>query len=223
MLERMSFDLRECKFAQDGDAMTIAGYGAVFNNVDAGGDMIVPGAFAQSLAAHKAAGTSPLMLLEHGDAPLPIGVWEEMAEDGHGLRVKGRFLDTTMGVDAWKAAKAGAIGGLSIGYRATDYTLRSQPTDPRRTLKAVDLFEVSLVGVPMNGKARVTSVKSADLTTIRDFEEALVSGTLPPLSAKEAKALLSEGFKAIRPARDAGEEMAELAEIIRRNTAIFSR
>lgn len=224
MLERMNFGLRECKFAEDAGAMTIAGYGAVFNNVDAGGDLIVPGAFAVSLAAHKSAGTAPLMLLEHGGAPLPIGVWEELAEDGHGLKVKGRFLDTTMGVDAWKAAKAGAIGGLSIGYRATDYTLRSQPTDPRRTLKAVDLFEVSLVGVPMNGKARVTSVKSADdLKTIREFEDALVSGTLPAMSAREAKALLAEGFKAIRPERDAGEEMAELANMLRRNAAILSR
>ena len=99
--------MREIKFAQDGEAMTISGYGAVFGNVDAYGDVITPGAFAKSLAAHKEAGTSPLMLLEHGDAPLPIGVWEGMAEDGHGLQVKGRFLDTSLGIDAWKAAKAG--------------------------------------------------------------------------------------------------------------------
>lgn len=173
-MERMSCGLHELKFAEKGEAMTLEGYGAVFGNVDAYGDVIVPGAFAKSLAAHRAEGTMPQMLLEHGTSPLPIGVWKSIHEDGHGLKVEGEFLTTSLAIDAWKAAKAGAINGLSIGYRPTEFEMRSKPTDPRRTLKAVDLVEISIVGRPANTKARIGQVKSTDeIMTIRDLEDAL--------------------------------------------------
>lgn len=211
-MEKMNYGLHEFKFAQDGEAMTLSGYGAVFGNVDSYGDVIAPGAFAKSLAAHKAASTAPMMLLEHGDAPLPIGVWDEMSEDGHGLKVKGRFLDTTMGVDAWKAAKAGAITGLSIGYRPTEFEMRAKPEDPRRTLKSVDLVEVSLVGFPANGKARVTAVKSAEeIITIRQLEDALRDAGY---SKSDALAICSR-FEAKSSRRDSGADEAVLAGIDR--------
>ena len=218
-MEKTSFALGELKFAQ-GDAMSFSGYGAVFGNVDAYGDVIVPGAFAKSLAAHKADGTMPAMLLEHGmsSAPLPIGVWKSMAEDGHGLKVEGELLPTGDGRDTYVAMKHGAMGGLSIGYKTIEFQPRRAPEEPRRMLKELQLFEVSPVVFPANGKARVESVKSFDeLLTIRDFEEALARGMLPPLSMKEAKALLAGGFKAIRPERDAGGMGDELADMIRRN------
>jgi phage head maturation protease len=96
-----------------------------------------------------------------------------MAEDGVGLRVKGKLLDTTMGSDTYKALKAGAITGLSIGFRPIEYALRSKPDEPRRTLRSVDLLEVSVVGFPANDKARVLSVKADDVKTIRELEKAL--------------------------------------------------
>lgn len=216
-MEKMNFGLSECKFAQEGEAMSIKGYGAVFGNVDAYGDVIRPGAFAQSLAQHKSDGTMPQMLLEHGTSPLPIGIWKSMGEDGHGLKVEGEFLTTALGIDSWKAAKAGAISGLSIGYRATDFTMRSAPDDPRRTLKAVDLMEVSLVGRPANGKARVTAIKSEDITTIREFEDFLRDAG--GFSSAEAKRLASEGFKSLR--RDDRSDLSEVAEMLRRNAAIL--
>jgi uncharacterized protein len=152
----------------------VVGYGAVFGNVDSYGDVIAPGAFAKSLAAIKA-GEKPMpaMLLSHNPEALPVGVWQEMSEDGHGLRVKGKLLDTTQGTDTYKALKAGAITGLSIGFRPIEYALRSKPDEPRRTLKSVDLLEVSVVGFPANDKARVMSVKADEITTIRDLEHAL--------------------------------------------------
>lgn len=211
-METMNFALRDFKFAQDGDAMTIAGYGAVFGNVDSYGDVIAPGAFAKSLASHKSAGTAPMMLLEHGDAPLPIGVWEEMGEDGHGLQVKGRFLDTTLGIDSWKAAKAGAITGLSIGYRPVEFEMRAKPEDPRRTLKSVDLVEVSLVGFPANSKARVSQVKSAEeIITIRQLEDALRDAGY---SKSDALAICSR-FEAKAGRRDSGTDEALVAGIDR--------
>lgn len=170
-----SFANVEFKFQATGDdEREVVGYGAVFGNVDSYGDVIAPGAFAKSLAQIKM-GEKPMpaMLLSHSAESLPIGVWTEMAEDGVGLRVKGKLLDTTTGMDAYKALKAGAITGLSIGFRPIEYALRSKPDEPRRTLRSVDLLEVSVVGFPANDKARVLSVKSDDVKTIRDLEKAL--------------------------------------------------
>lgn len=211
-MERMNFGLHECKFAQDGEAMTIEGYGAVFGNVDAYGDVITPGAFAKSLAEHKQAGTMPQMLLEHGSSPLPIGVWKSMSEDGHGLKVQGEFLTTALGVDSWKAAKAGAINGLSIGYRPTEFQMRQRPEDPRRLLKSVDLIEVSLVGRPANDKARVSQIKSAaDIVTVRDLEEALRESGF---SKSEAIAI-ARRFEAKADRRESGADEAIVAGIDR--------
>lgn len=211
-MEKMNCGLREFKFAQDGEAMTIAGYGAVFGNVDSYGDVILPGAFSKSLAAHKEAGTMPQMLLEHGSSPLPIGVWKSMSEDGHGLKVEGEFLTTSLGIDSWKAAKAGAIDGLSIGYRPTEFEMRAKPDDPRRKLKSVELVEVSLVGRPANAKARVSQIKSAEeIITIRELEDALRDAGY---SKSDALAICSR-FEAKANRRDSGADEAIVAGIDR--------
>ena len=165
----------EFKFqASDTDTREVVGYGAVFGNVDSYGDVIAPGAFAKSLSEIKS-GTRPMpaMLLSHNPEALPVGKWTEMSEDSMGLRVKGFLLDTSQGMDTYKALKAGAITGLSIGFRPIEYALRSKPDEPRRTLKSVDLMEVSVVGFPANDKARGLSVKAEEVTTIRDLEHAL--------------------------------------------------
>lgn len=220
-MERKAFSLCELKFAENADTMTFTGYGAVFGNVDSYGDVIEPGAFAKTLASHKAAGTMPLMLLEHGfsSASLPVGVWKSMAEDGHGLKVEGELLPTTDGKDTYIAMKAGAIGGLSIGYKPTEFRMRERPDEPRRTLKSVDLFEVSVVGMPANGKARVGQVKSAeDVITIRDLEHTLRDAGF---SKADATAIASR-FSA-KADRGDPDEAAALADAIARLTATLKK
>jgi HK97 family phage prohead protease len=89
----------------------IEGYGSVFGNPDLGGDIILPGAFADSLKS----GRKVKMLRQH-DADDVIGVWDEISEDRDGLRVKGRLLlSIGDGKDAFELVKAGALDGLSIG------------------------------------------------------------------------------------------------------------
>jgi HK97 family phage prohead protease len=207
----------EVKFQATADeTRSVEGYGAVFGNVDSYGDVIAPGAFAKSLAAHRAAGSMPAMLLSHNPDALPVGVWDEMAEDGHGLRVKGRLLDTTAGLDTYKALKAGAISGLSIGFRPVEYALRSKPEDPRRTLKSVDLLEVSIVGFPANRSARVTSVKSAnEIMTIRDLEHGLRDAGY---SKADAVAICAR-FQAKANQGEPDGDAAELVAAIRRATS----
>lgn len=164
----------DLKMVDDG-TMTLSGYGAVFGNVDSYGDVIAPGAFAKSLADHRTENTMPKMLLQH-DAfgALPIGKWLDMSEDGYGLKVTGRLIDTSAGRDAYTALKEEVVDGLSIGFRPVEFTTRSKPEDPKRTLKTIDLLEVSIVTFPANGKARVLDVKTPDqIMTVRDLEEAL--------------------------------------------------
>jgi len=213
----------EFKFAEQDDAMTFSGYGARFGNVDSYGDVIAPGAFAKTLKEAKSSGNWPAMLLQHGsflggDDNMPVGVWTEMREDEKGLHVEGRLASTQRGRDAYTLLKMQprpAISGMSIGYRAVEWTMRSKPEEPRRTLKTVDLFEVSLVTFPANSRARVEQVKACeDIKTIREFEDFLrdVGG----FSHAAAKAIAAGGFKSADP-RDEDATFAALADQVKRN------
>ena len=108
------------KIKEIGDDGTLEGYGSVFNNIDSYGEKVMPGAFAESLARHKREGTSVAMLWNH-DTYQPIGIWDELSEDGKGLKAKGRFLlDIQRAREIYTLAKNKGIGGLSIGYREED-------------------------------------------------------------------------------------------------------
>jgi phage prohead protease, HK97 family len=155
-----------------GDDGTVEGYGSVFGERDSYDDVIAPGAFKGSLAAHKTAGTMPAMLWQH-DGDKPIGIWTEMVEDSKGLRIKGQLaLETILGKEAHALLKLGALNGLSIGFVSKQWTY-DRDTEVR-TLTELDLWEVSLVTFPANGKARVTNVKAADdLAAPKDAERVL--------------------------------------------------
>lgn len=158
------------------DGAVIAGYASLFGAADQGGDTVARGAYAASLARLAAAGQRVKMLWQH-DPARPIGVWDEVREDGRGLFVKGRLL---VEVQAAREAKvlleAGAIDGLSIGYR----TRRAEKAGSGgRVLTELDLWEVSLVTFPMLPEARVqagdaTAELARDLAeTFREARELL--------------------------------------------------
>lgn len=199
----------ELKLAGDGQAGEFEGYGSVFGIVDDGGDMVVPGAFAASLAQWKSRGALPPMYLQHGPmlgGPAhPIGVWSKVEEDAKGLRVAGRLvgLDTETGRFNRALIKEGAMRGLSIGYRTKRADYGKAPGDPRRTLKEIVLREISVVDDPMNAAARIDSVKSLGEMTEREIERWLVRDA--GLTRSEAKAFLAGGFKSLKAARDAGD------------------
>jgi len=126
----------------------IEGYAAIFGEPDRGGDVIAPGAFRASLAQR---GGSVKLLWQH-DPAQPIGIWDSITEDKRGLLVKGRLLTTVQrGAEAAALLTAGALDGLSIGYRATKADRRG----PHRYLTEIDLWEISLVTFPMNANARL--------------------------------------------------------------------
>lgn len=125
--------------------LRFAGYAALFGHRDAGGDVIRPGAFADTLAGRGDA----LPLLWQHRADLRVGWVETVAEDARGLRVVAT-LDNPDGAAAL-ALRRGAVSGLSFGYR----TRRALHTADGRELLEVELFEVSLVTRPMQHGARV--------------------------------------------------------------------
>lgn len=217
----------EVKFATDGAAAgTFTGYGAFFGNVDAYGDVIAKGAFKDSLRDWRKDKRLPPMLVQHGgwmmsdQDGLPIGKWTAMAEDEKGLTVEGRLinLDTERGKAIYGAMKEGVLDGLSIGYRAKEFSLGTKPDEPRRTLKKIDLMEVSVVTFPANGEARVQAVKSAGaIKTIREFEAFLRDEG--GFSHAAARRIAADGFKASDP-RD--EDAAGIAAQLRRNIATLN-
>ena len=226
-MERMFVPLNEIKFAND-TALEFTGYGAVFGNVDSYGDVIAPGAFADTLHQAQKSGRWPAMLSQHGAMGLtaedmtPVGVWASLAEDGNGLLAEGVLAPTPRGQELhtlMKMKPRPAIDGLSIGYIAKKWTPRTKPEEPRRVLHAVDLIEISPVTFPANGKARVSAVKSM-LDNERDTERWLMQDA--GLSRREARIVINSGFKSLFATQDAGEqseELAQLAAAIQRSTA----
>lgn len=175
----------ETKFAKFGGASAlkngteISGYASVFGAADQSGDVVQTGAYKDSLKGLSAQGRSVKMLWQHNPAK-PIGVWDEIHEDGNGLFVKGRLLPEVQGgAEALALIKAGAIDGLSIGYR----TLRAEKsTNSGRLLHKLELWEVSLVTFPMLPQARVSPDIDADGELAHELAAALNAARLEMLA-----------------------------------------
>ena len=146
------------------------GYGSVFGNKDLGNDVIEKGAFAKSIKRRTNKGVK--LLYQH-KSDMPIGVFDEIREDDHGLVVKGRLaLKTQAGAEAYELLKMGALDGLSIGFRVNPSEVSYDKRNNKRIIKEVDLMEVSLVTFPMNPQATVRSVKGEQYS-IREWEKGL--------------------------------------------------
>jgi uncharacterized protein len=118
--------------------MRLAGYAAIFDAPDRGGDIVRKGAFA------RAAKAGVPLLWQH-DVTRRIGFVESLCEDDRGLRVIAQ-------IDA-DALPVRAGSGLSFGYR-----VRAMRSGTYRELTDVDLIEVSIVTHPMQPLARVLAV-----------------------------------------------------------------
>ncbi|MFP4275729.1 MAG: HK97 family phage prohead protease [Paracoccaceae bacterium] len=164
----------EHKFSPFGEALAVTdglrleGYASLFGQADQGGDVVAPGAYAASLKRLHAAGRRVKMLWQH-DPAQPIGVWDEVAEDSRGLHVKGRLLEgVARAREAAALIEAGAIEGLSIGYRTKR---ASRAPEGGRLLAELELWEVSLVTFPMLPAARVASKAGAGRETCMAWRE----------------------------------------------------
>ena len=207
-MEHKSFDI---EFKSDGTGAHFSGFAAVFGNEDFGGDIIEQGAFSDSLKSITAKGRKVPILWQHAYDE-PVGYWEKLHETEDGLYGEGVLLTDTDAL-AKRAAgliKAGAVSGLSIGYRV----IKDEHDRDRdiRVLKALDLHEVSIVTFPMNDDARIDAVKASHLTA-REMERILTQDA--KLSRSVARSLMSDGFKSIQSMQDAGQDVEDLARLLK--------
>lgn len=195
------FEVKSVK--EDG---TFAGYGSVFGNVDSYQEIVMPGAFSESLTSQQALGRLPAMLWQHRSGE-PIGVYTAMREDSVGLHVEGKLaLKTGRGQEAHELLKMGALSGLSIGFVTREDSY--DKVSGIRTLKKVDLWEVSLVTFPANDAARVSAVKTIEsISSLSDAERYLRDAG--GFSRAQATALLSR----LKSLSGQGEPDAALGEL----------
>ena len=191
---------------------TIEGYASLFGKADLARDVMMPGAFTHSLADRGARGIK--MLFQHDPKEI-VGVWLDIAEDARGLRVKGRILaEVARGAELMALLRAGAIDGLSIGFRTIEG--RTDARTGLRHLHKVELWEISLVTFPMLPAARVAGVKGRP-PTARELERWLARDA--GLTRSQAKAVIAHGFRAAFAGRDvrrSGDTDARLMSSLKR-------
>lgn len=192
------------------------GYASLFGHQDLGRDIVLPGAFRESLGKRGAHGIK--MLFQH-DPNEPIGIWLELREDHRGLYAKGRLMrEVARAREVLSLMQAGALEGLSIGFRTIDG--RRDPKTGIRRLRKIDLWEISIVTFPMLPGARVSAIKHRlqrnGFPTEREFERWLTQDA--GFSRSEARTLIGAGFKSLATKREAAglnDETAHLARLMR--------
>lgn len=209
MLKHLDLPFQIKAVSEDG---LFTGYGSVFGVLDSYKEIVVAGAFTESLKTRQ-----PSLLWQHRSGE-PIGIYTGIKEDSVGLHVEGKLaLKTARGAEAYELLKMGAISGLSIGFQVRDESY--DRVTGINTLKALDLWEVSLVTFPANEAARVTGVKSIpEIETLKDAEAYLRDAG--GFSKSQALALVAR-IKAMQGRSDS-DELGELATLLKQGTSLFT-
>ncbi|HBJ69983.1 HK97 family phage prohead protease [Alcaligenes phenolicus] len=202
----------ECPFeikAVD-EAGNFEGYASVFNNIDLGDDIILPGAFTKV----KTTRTGQLKLALFHDLTRLIGA-ADYKQDDHGLYLKGRVnLKVSYARDAYELMKDGTLDSMSIGFNTITSAWEEREGRSIRVIKEAELWEASVVPFGMNPEAQVISVKS----DIRHFESALRERM--GLSQKEAAAVASLGYPALH--RDGAKAATEIVDELKKVSQLFT-
>lgn len=165
------FELKAAAEGSEGEGI-VEGYASRFGEKDDGNDIVVRGAFKNSL--QKRGKDWVPFLYGHNRQGLPVGYFLDLYEDGQGLKFKAKLLlKTEAGKALFELAQAGVKMGISIGYR----TVKKEISVPGsaggqdaseyspgaiRKLLEVELLEISAVPIPMLRSATITSAKDAD-------------------------------------------------------------
>lgn len=174
------FEIKQMIDEEEGDSkrFVIEGYASTFGNVDRGYDMVMPGAFANSISEFKRGEKQVPVLYQH-NMRNPIGRIREMREDNKGLYIKAAMPLDMMQVreEIAPLMRDNVLNAMSIGYFTDRY--EKDDVEGIRKLLEIDLYEVSIVTLPMNPEAMVTSVKAAELGEMqeRELERAFRDGT----------------------------------------------
>jgi len=205
-LKIRDFDL---SVKSEGASGEFVGYGSVFGVMDSYREIVEPGAFAESIAEINRKGRPVPVLWQHRSGE-PIGVYDALREDGTGLQVEGRLAigKVSRADEAHALMQMGAVSGLSIGYYVREDSFDEKTRV--RSLKTLDLVEVSLVTFPANDEARVDTIKSklahGTLPTLREFEMLLRE---QGFSKNQAAMIAIRGLKTLLGRGDSDDDGAK--------------
>jgi len=180
----------------------IEGYASTWDK-DRGDDIILKGAFTDSIKEHKEKERPIRMLYQHSSMNL-IGGFpiDSLREDEKGLFVRGEINLTKgqQGEFAYSLAKQGVLTDMSIGFSIMsreDVDFKDDGEDVIRVIKKLALREISLVGEPMNERANITQVKNEQKVTAEQIDSCKSIGDVEDLlksvgfSSKARKKLVS--------------------------------
>lgn len=190
-MEHKSFALDVKAVEKSGE---FAGYLSVFGNMDSYRDIVMPGAFAESLAEWNTKGRLPPILWQHRSGE-PLGPYTKMQEDQKGLYVEGRLLvdDIPRAKEAHALMAHKVVSGMSIGFETIGEEW--DKTNRVRKLTKLKLWEGSIVTFPANEEAQVEAVKSllrgGELPDLQTFERFLREAGF---SKSQAKAVAGHGL-----------------------------
>lgn len=170
----------EFKVAPDG--RTVEGYASTYD-LDAVGDIVVPGAYKRTLQNRIA------RIKVMRDHESPIGVPIHAEEDSKGLFTKSRISDTQLGNETLTLMRDGVLDRMSIGYEVPKGGSEYAKKDGAdvRYLKEIKLYEWSIVTFPANDAAAVTGVKELEA-----LDRAFVDFKAGRITADQLAALLTK-------------------------------
>lgn len=217
-IEHLNVDFEVKSTDEDDEFFHLKGYASTFGNVDHGKDIVMKGAFLNSIEKFNQ-GTKKVKVLWQHNHKEPIGVPILLKEDSKGLYIEAKMpkADSFINGRVVPQIKIGSVDSMSIGYRIDEDEIK----DGVRFLKQIDLMEFSLVTTPMNDQAVITSFKSIDVEeldkiNIRTLEKQLVNGVkFSKNASKKLIFLIKDGLQreAVNQQRDV-EEMKKISDII---------
>ena len=179
--KNLAFEIKEFN-NDDPDYFYFEGYGSTFGNIDRGGDVVVKGAFVESLKRQM-----PKLLWQH-KMDMPIGIFTDAYEDDHGLYLKAKMPrdDKFVSDRVIPQMKIGAVNEMSVGFYLTEKEYGEYQGEQVRFLKEISLYETSLVSIPMNKDAKIK------LKSFTPFQDSL------PIYEKEYAWVPSEALERVQ-------------------------
>ena len=183
-------------------------YASVFGNVDSYGDVVVKGAFTNTLADWRQRKDRKIPLLyghNMHDPNMNIGVILEAEEDERGLKVLAQFDDDDTAQKVYRLVKAGRVAELSFAFDTVKSARLEDPDRPDafRELQELKLYEVSVVPIGANSETEVLAIKAAAVGMTQVAEAVKAGRTL----SKANESSIRSALEGISAAKDALEKV----------------
>lgn len=209
------FEVKQLPDEADPKIFKFEGMASTFGNIDLVDDIIMPGAFQESLMKQ-----TPVILWQH-DRWEPIGMPSEIKETPQGLFMVGDLprADTFVSGRVIPQMEIGSIKTMSIGFRIKESNMDNDTGI--RTIIKLDLHEVSLVTFAANPLAMIEGFKALHLddNEKKEFLSEVVKalgGNLKPYTIDDVKGLTQRDFEKVL--RESGLFSKEAAVVMASQT-----